>query len=167
MANYKKENFISPVQAGDDVLKIKNKQNITTYLIRDVKCTVIESGVNVIIKQDSQAKEIILDFSTAIEAKEAGVLLRTALKSIVDMLETNGMNNIFADVRTSSITPTANQTVFDLSSLNIRFLINIYINNQIIINTNNSRYTYSNSVLTWLNQPFTLDEFDTIQIQYL
>ena len=145
---YDKNNFIVPIN-NDITLKIRNKQNKITHIIKDGYCTISQSGNVLIIKQKAESKKISLDFSSPSNAGDAHRLLRIALKT----LELNVKNQL------SDLNHLHNQTT--LSNVwNINHNLNRYtsvivydINNIVIegeiehVDTNNIIIRFNNNIM--------------------
>ncbi len=81
MANFSSLNFISPINPGDTVIKIKNINGITLFIIRDASAVLRIDGLYLGISQQ-QGKTINLDFASQAETLTAFMALRAALSTI-------------------------------------------------------------------------------------
>lgn len=81
---FSKLNFIVPINAGDQTLKIKNIAGVIVYIIKEPTCTIKQNAKFLSIKQSAESTLINLEFSSNTEATEAHSLLRDAVDILLD-----------------------------------------------------------------------------------
>lgn len=79
---FSKLNFITPINAGDKVIRVKNINGLMVHIIKESTATTYTKGSYLYLKQSAESNVITLDFSSEQEAKECLILLRTALATI-------------------------------------------------------------------------------------
>lgn len=182
---YSKLNFISPINVGDKVIRIKNTTGLVLHLIKETTATTYSKGNYIILKQSGEANSITLDFSSETEAIEALVLLRQALTTIslntgINMFGNTGSgqgNNSSNSTEILEIGINGPNTILGIDFIfnvpvNITKIIGLYVNGQLIDNNIILYYTYTPSInpptnITWkATAEFALSNTDIITIQY-
>jgi len=83
---FSKINFIVPLNSNDKTLKIRNIKGLVSHIIKDPTCTVIQSGININIRQAADSVMLTLDFSSIEEANDAHIILRDNLSILANNL---------------------------------------------------------------------------------
>ena len=81
MVHFSSLNFITPINPGDTVIKIKNISGVTLFLIRDASAVLKIDGLILGISQQ-QGKTINLGFASKEEVMAAFIAMRAALSTI-------------------------------------------------------------------------------------
>lgn len=79
---FSKLNFISPINVGDKVIRIKNTNGLMVHIIKESTASTSTKGNYLYLKQSGDSNIITMDFSSEQEARESLILLRTALSTI-------------------------------------------------------------------------------------
>lgn len=143
---YNKNTFIVPIN-NDTILKLRDTTgNIVAY-IKVPECTVAVSGNDVLVKQQSESKPIILNFDNKSSAIYAQKKLREALLLLKENLE--GYNAISYYLHVQD-TPSDNWMIYH--ALGKYTHVTIYDENEIII-VGNVQKLSPNGVRILFNKP--------------
>lgn len=89
---FSKLNFLLPLTNTSTSLKIRNVNGIVVYVIKEPTCTISINNNILIIKQNAESSTINLQFASNIEAADAHILLRTQLKQLNIIINSNNGN---------------------------------------------------------------------------
>lgn len=185
---FNKLNFIAPLNTGDKILKIRNSSNRVVHMIKESTASVKTVTKFIHIKQSFDSNIIILDFSSADEATEAAVLLRSALDELssnigvsIDGNKGSGWKQQQQSGGGSTIyqigfNPASNSTIgvdytFTVNAP-INTVIGFYVDGILIDNNVNEFYTFipssaSPTIFVWKSSAtFALATTDVITISY-
>ena len=165
-------NFIIPITISSNSLKIRNKNNVITHIIREFLCTVRVDNNYVIIKQSAESNTIHLEFANRTEADIAHIMLRDALKQLADQ-NPNNTNTPPVDYFIKSFNSLIATTLHVDSDIPIPFQVSyirklwvngLYIHNDLIIH-----YVFNNTLntITWkaINE-YDINPTDTVTLEY-
>lgn len=166
---FSKTNFIADIN-NDVILKIRNVSGQVVYLIREPTCTVSVKGCIISIKQAAESTTINLEFSSSIEAYDAHIILRDALKILLDnqtiSIPPVPTINIFTDKFIGSPYTVGPDIVVDVPFI-FNEIISIYVNG-VLIDKDWYTYTKIPYKITWYAiADYEIDNTDLISILYV